>query len=111
MESKRAAPWPPSARSRRPSTRSPLAPMIRSRRPTRMAKILATLGPASDGDGVLRRMLEAGVDVVRLNLSHGSREEHRRRTLQVRRLAAKLGKPVGILVDLPGPKIRTGEMA
>ena len=79
--------------------------------PTRMAKIIATIGPASEGAEVLSRLLEAGVNVVRLNLSHGSREDHRRRIRRVRRLAHERGKTVGVLVDLPGPKIRTGALA
>jgi pyruvate kinase len=84
--------------------------MSPARHPARMAKIIATLGPASESREILERLLEAGVDLVRLNLSHGSREEHRRRLVQVRRAARKLGKAAGILVDLPGPKIRTGDL-
>jgi len=78
--------------------------------PARMAKIVATIGPASEASGVLSSLMEAGVDVVRLNLSHGSHEDHRRRIRRVRRLARERGRTVGILVDLPGPKIRTGEL-
>src|SRR5437867_12645942 len=80
------------------------------RPPVRMAKIVATIGPASEASGVLSSLMEAGVDVVRLNLSHGSHEDHRRRIRRVRRLARERGQTVGILVDLPGPKIRTGEL-
>src|SRR5215471_9758543 len=79
-------------------------------RTNRMAKIVATLGPASDQAAILSRLMEAGVDVFRLNLSHGTREDHRRRIGLVRRLERRLGRTVGILVDLPGPKIRTGEL-
>jgi pyruvate kinase len=72
----------------------------------RRTKILATIGPASDSEETLRGMILAGMDAVRLNLSHGTVEEalvvHRR----VRALAAELGRPVGTLVDLPGPKLR-----
>jgi pyruvate kinase len=72
----------------------------------RRTKILATVGPASDSDATLRGMIAAGMDAVRLNLSHGTVEEalvvHRR----VRTLAREAGRDVGTLVDLPGPKIR-----
>ncbi|MEG3079706.1 pyruvate kinase [Halomonas sp. 5021] len=72
----------------------------------RRTKIVATLGPASDREGVLDAMLAAGVDVVRLNFSHGSADDHRRRLQEVREAAAKLGKSVAALGDLQGPKIR-----
>ena len=75
---------------------------------SRRTKIVATLGPACDGEATLPRLLRAGVDVVRLNLSHGSFEEHAARLAQVRACAAELGRPVGVLADLPGPKIRAG---
>src|SRR5690349_6161295 len=75
---------------------------------SRRTKIVATLGPASDGDGTLARLLEAGTDVVRLNLSHGAFDEHLARLSQVRACAAELGRPIGVLADLPGPKIRAG---
>ncbi|WP_075880733.1 pyruvate kinase [Vreelandella massiliensis] len=72
----------------------------------RRTKIVATLGPASDREGVLEAMLAAGVDVVRLNFSHGTAEDHRRRLNAVRETAAKLGRSVAALGDLQGPKIR-----
>ncbi|MGM0825500.1 MAG: pyruvate kinase [Pseudomonadota bacterium] len=72
----------------------------------RRTKIVATLGPASDREGVLDAMLAAGVDVVRLNFSHGTADDHRRRLQQVREAAAKLGRSVAVLGDLQGPKIR-----
>ena len=72
----------------------------------RRTRILATLGPASDGPGVLEDLLRAGVDAVRLNFSHGNQDEHRARANAVRETAQRLGKEVGILADLPGPKIR-----
>jgi pyruvate kinase len=78
---------------------------------TRRTKIVATLGPATDADGALVALVRAGVDVVRLNLSHGSVPEHLARREHVRAVAADVGKPVGVLVDLPGPKIRAGEFA
>ncbi|OJA06594.1 pyruvate kinase [Halomonas sp. QHL1] len=76
------------------------------RHPIRRTKIVATLGPASDRDGVLEAMLKAGVDVVRLNFSHGSAEDHRLRLLRVREIADRLGRSVAALGDLQGPKIR-----
>ncbi|PMR67626.1 pyruvate kinase [Halomonas heilongjiangensis] len=72
----------------------------------RRTKIVATLGPASDRDGVLEAMIAAGVDVVRLNFSHGSADDHRRRLTAVREIAARLGRSVAALGDLQGPKIR-----
>ncbi|HEU5180558.1 MAG TPA: pyruvate kinase, partial [Candidatus Polarisedimenticolia bacterium] len=69
----------------------------------RMAKVVATLGPASQSESILSGLVGLGVDVFRLNLSHGTRDQHRRRIRLVRRLAAKLDRHVGILVDLPGP--------
>ena len=72
----------------------------------RRTKIVATLGPAVDSDDALERMIQEGVDVVRANFSHGSAEEHRKCIQRVRDCAKKLGRTVGILVDLQGPKIR-----
>src|SRR4029434_10859729 len=67
-------------------------------------RIVATLGPATDDESRIAALLDAGVDVVRLNFSHGSREEHGRRIALVRRLAGS--RPVAILQDLGGPKLR-----
>jgi pyruvate kinase len=72
----------------------------------RRTKILATLGPATDKPGVLEGLFAAGIDVVRLNFSHGSAEDHINRANQVRELSRKTGRRVGILGDLQGPKIR-----
>ena len=72
----------------------------------RRTKIVATLGPASDRPGVLSQLLAAGVNVVRLNFSHGNADDHRRRAAEVRAEAARLGQTVAILADLQGPKIR-----
>lgn len=69
-------------------------------------KIVATLGPATDQPGVLEALLRAGVNVVRINFSHGNREEHCRRARQVRDLSQQLGQVVAVLGDLQGPKIR-----
>ncbi|BAZ95337.1 pyruvate kinase [Thiohalobacter sp. COW1] len=72
----------------------------------RRTKIIATLGPATDDPKALDELIQAGVDVVRLNFSHGSHEEHRNRCETVRNRARAHGRQVGVLVDLQGPKIR-----
>jgi pyruvate kinase len=72
----------------------------------RRTKILATIGPASDGEKTLRGMIEAGMDAVRLNLSHGTVEEALELHRRVRVLSEDMGRAVGTLVDLPGPKVR-----
>jgi pyruvate kinase len=72
----------------------------------RRTKILATLGPATDGPGMIESLLAAGVNVVRLNFSHGTPEQHAERVAVVRAASARLGREVGILGDLSGPKIR-----
>jgi len=77
----------------------------------RRAKIVATLGPATNTYETIRAIIEAGVDVARLNLSHGSHEVHEAVYAHVRKVADDLGKPVAVLVDLQGPKIRTGKFA
>src|SRR5947209_736328 len=69
-------------------------------------KIVATLGPASDSPGVLHRLLEAGVDVFRLNASHGTQEKHAGRIHAARQASEEFGKHIGVLLDLQGPKIR-----
>jgi pyruvate kinase len=76
---------------------------------TRATKIVATLGPATSDPEVLERLLRAGVDVVRLNFSHGSAQDHIARAALVRELAARVGKPVALMADLQGPKIRVGK--
>lgn len=72
----------------------------------RRTKIVTTLGPATDRDNNLEKIIAAGANVVRMNFSHGSAEDHILRTQQVREIAARLGKHVAILGDLQGPKIR-----
>jgi pyruvate kinase len=74
------------------------------------AKIVATLGPASSDPEVIRRLIQAGVDVVRLNFSHGEHEVHRATLETVREQSRSTGKPVAILADLSGPKIRVGRL-
>lgn len=75
----------------------------------RRTKIVATLGPASSAPEVLERMINAGVDVVRINFSHGTREEHIEHAELARSLARAAGQTVGVLADLQGPKIRIGK--
>src|SRR6201985_363568 len=74
----------------------------------RRTKIVATIGPASREPETLKRMVEAGMDVARLNFSHGNREIHAENAERVRAAAASVGRQVAILQDLPGPKIRIG---
>ena len=73
-------------------------------------KIVATIGPASREETSIRALVEAGVDVFRLNMAHGSMEEHQETLDRIRRVADALTRPVGVLVDLAGPKIRLGEL-
>src|SRR5580765_3123945 len=75
----------------------------------RATKIVATLGPASNSPDVLERMLRAGVDVVRMNFSHGQAQDHIDRATLVREIAKRCGREVGIMADLQGPKIRVGK--
>ena len=77
----------------------------------RATKIVATLGPASSSPEVLERMIRAGVDVVRLNFSHGAAQDHIDRATLVREVAGRVGKQVAIMADLQGPKIRVGKFA
>ena len=76
----------------------------------RRTKIVATIGPASREPETLVRMVEAGLDVARLNFSHGNRELHQENAERVRAAAAKVGRQVAILQDLPGPKLRIGAL-
>ncbi len=76
---------------------------------SRLTKIVATIGPASRDPQVLETLIRTGVDVVRLNFSHGTPDDHVQTAADVRRIAASLGRPVGILADLQGPKIRIGK--
>ena len=75
---------------------------------TRRTKIVATIGPASDSEETLAELMEAGVDVCRLGLAHGDIDEHLERITRIRKVSSTLGRPVAILGDLPGPKIRMG---
>src|SRR4051812_6271579 len=76
----------------------------------RRTKIVATIGPASRNPEVLARMVEAGMDVARLNFSHGTAEEHAETARLVRDAAGRAGRQVAILQDLPGPKLRIGKL-
>ena len=77
-------------------------------RPTKHAKIVATLGPASDDRRTIQALFEAGADMFRLNFSHGSHEDHQRRLQIVRDIERDSGRPIGVLLDLQGPKLRIG---
>ena len=93
------------------SLRTPLptdqALPLRARKRT---KILATLGPACDDPATVRAMMEAGVNAVRLNMSHGTRDDQLRRLRTVRELSKEMDRPIAVLADLQGPKIRTGRL-
>ncbi|MCB1250250.1 MAG: pyruvate kinase [Acidimicrobiales bacterium] len=83
-------------------------------RPTRLmdrrTKIIATIGPASDSEAALKGLIHAGMDVARLGLAHESLETALERFHRIRRVAADVDRPIGILVDLPGPKVRLGQL-
>ena len=88
-----------------------LVPSCGKGRMGKRTKIVCTLGPATDGDDVLRGMMLEGMDVARLNFSHGSHEEHLKRVMSVKRIRAELGLPVALLLDTKGPEIRIGTFA
>ena len=74
----------------------------------RKTKIICTLGPAVDSDDIVRSLMLSGMNVCRLNFSHGSYEEHQQRIDRVKRLREELNLPVALLLDTKGPEIRTG---
>src|SRR3954447_24973609 len=76
----------------------------------RRTKIVATIGPASGNLEVLVRLVEAGMDVARLNFSHGTAEQHEETAQLVREAAGRAGRQIAILQDLPGPKLRIGKL-
>src|SRR5580658_6330832 len=88
-------------------TRGRKAPMRRQR----SAKIVATLGPASSSQARLRALFDAGVDVFRCNFSHGTHDDHHALFTGIRRIEHETGRPIGILADLQGPKLRLGNFA
>ncbi len=75
---------------------------------TRKTKIIATLGPATDDEDAIAKLIDRGMDVARINFSHGTHEDHARRVEIVRRLASDVGRPVAVMQDIQGPKIRVG---
>jgi len=80
-------------------------------RRARNAKIIATLGPSSSAPATIRSLFDAGVDMFRLNFSHGNHEDHKKRFEAIRAVEADVGRPIGILIDLQGPKLRIGTFA
>jgi pyruvate kinase len=80
-------------------------------RRSRHAKIVATLGPASADEHTIRALFDAGADVFRLNFSHGTHPDHEARAGMIRRMESETGRPVGILMDLQGPKLRIGSFS
>ena len=78
-------------------------------RRSRNANIIATLGPSSSSPEMIRALFETGVDMFRLNFSHGSHDDHRERFRIIREVEREVGRPVGILMDLQGPKLRVGK--
>ena len=83
--------------------------MVKCKRRNRNVKIVATLGPASSTELMVSKLFEEGVDVFRLNLSHGLHSEIKKRHEIIRRVEKKFGRPICILADLQGPKLRCGE--
>src|SRR5580658_6103869 len=89
------------------ATQAKKTPMRRQR----SAKIVATLGPASSSIERLRALFDAGVDVFRCNFSHGTHDDHRQLFAAIRRVESETGRPIGILADMQGPKLRLGDFA
>ncbi|MCB9832457.1 MAG: pyruvate kinase [Planctomycetes bacterium] len=99
------------ARKKSPSaTAKPTPSPVAAKPPRARTRILATLGPASDSEEMIEKLIRAGANAFRLNFSHGTHDEHRERVARVRRVASRLGMPVSLLQDLQGPKIRTGPL-
>lgn len=84
--------------------------MHTSQHRTRQAKILATLGPASSSKEMIRQLVDVGADVFRLNFSHGNHQDHAERYRLIREVQQEVGRPIGILMDLQGPKLRVGRL-
>jgi pyruvate kinase len=85
--------------------------IVRTHRASRRTKIVCTIGPASRPPGVLEQLIEAGMDVARLNCSHGTPEERAGTIRDIREIAGRLDRPVAVLQDLAGPKVRIGDLA
>src|SRR5215510_321140 len=77
----------------------------------RNAKIVATLGPASSTPALIHALFHGGVDVFRLNFSHGTADDHRKRMEAIRAVEEKANRPIAVLIDLQGPKLRIGRFA
>ena len=77
-------------------------------RRSRNAKIIATLGPSSSSPAMIRSLFDAGVDMFRLNFSHGSHEDHKKRFDAIRAIERDVNRPIGIMMDLQGPELRVG---
>ena len=73
-------------------------------------KIVATIGPVSSTHDQVRALVDAGIDAIRLNLSHGNHEEHAERVQVVREVQEEIGKPLALIADLQGPKLRIGDL-
>src|SRR5438067_9665639 len=101
----------PSSSSRAPEPGERIRGRNRPTRRRRSAKIVATLGPASAGPERIRALFDAGVDVFRLNFSHSTHEQHRGSFAAIREVEAETGRPIGIVADLQGPKLRVGNFA
>jgi len=101
---------PSEARSQKSGTNTETGTLSGMNDTKRKTKIVCTLGPATDSAEGISSLLEAGMDVVRLNFSHGDRETHRQTIRRIRDVARREGREVGILQDLGGPKIRLGEL-
>jgi len=80
-------------------------------RRARSAKIVATLGPSTSDEAAIRALFERGVDVFRLNFSHGTQSDHAQRLRTIRALELEFGRPIGVMLDLQGPKLRLGTFA
>jgi hypothetical protein len=108
----RGATWPHQSQAGTPGmslTRTPIASQRLRRH--RRTKIIATLGPASSTTEIITRLFQTGADVFRLNFSHGSHEDHAARIASIREIEKRFDRPIGILADVQGPKLRVGRFA
>ena len=94
----------------KPSKPQPIVDPTTGQSLPRRAKIICTIGPACNTEAVMRDLLRLGMDIARLNFSHGTHEDHAQNILRLRRAAEREGRTVCILQDLQGPKIRTGPL-
>src|SRR5579883_2426970 len=77
---------------------------------SKKTKIVATLGPVSESEEMIVKLMEAGADCFRLNFSHGSHEEHGARIQKIRKISKKMGRHIAVIADMQGPKMRVGKM-